>query len=47
MGDRKFVCENPKRDFPKKIVYEWEESRRLKATVSGNGKAIDYFFIKN
>lgn len=35
--------ENPNHDFPKKIVYELND-RKLKATISGNGKSIDYFF---
>lgn len=38
-----FVCENPEHDFPKKITYELDGSR-LKAQISGNGKAIDYIF---
>lgn len=40
-----FVCENPDHDFPKKITYELDGSR-LKAQISGNGKAIDYWFEK-
>jgi len=44
--DRSFVCENPKHDFPKKIVYECD-GKNLKATISGDGKAIDYFFTKD
>lgn len=35
--------ENPKHDFPKKISYELIDSK-LKATVSGDGKSIDYLF---
>lgn len=38
-----FTCENPYHDFPKKIVYQLN-GNKLKATVSGNGKSIDYFF---
>ncbi|HRE66135.1 MAG TPA: DUF6265 family protein [Cyclobacteriaceae bacterium] len=38
-----FICENPEHDFPKKIVYQ-HEGNTMKATVSGNGKSIDYFF---
>lgn len=38
-----FVCENPQHDFPKKIAYR-REGRGMKATVSGNGKSIDYLF---
>ena len=39
------VFENPHHDFPKKIVYEWD-GQKLKATISGNGKSIDYWFEK-
>lgn len=35
--------ENSSHDFPKEIVYELIGSK-LKATISGNGKAIDYLF---
>lgn len=38
-----FTCENPQHDFPKKIVYQ-RDGNKLKATVSGNGKSIDYLF---
>jgi hypothetical protein len=38
-----FICENPEHDFPKKISYQLNGSK-LKATISGNGKSIDYFF---
>jgi len=38
-----FVCENPEHDFPKKISYQ-VEGAKLKAQISGNGKAIDYYF---
>jgi hypothetical protein len=44
--EKGFVCENPKHDFPKKIVYE-VDGKDLKATISGDGKSIDYFFKKN
>jgi len=40
-----FVCENPDHDFPKKIAYQLEGSN-LKATISGNGKSMDYLFKK-
>jgi hypothetical protein len=39
------VCENPEHDFPKKIAY-YLEGGNLKATISGDGKSIDYFFIR-
>jgi hypothetical protein len=40
-----FVCENPEHDFPKKISYELT-GNQLKATISGNGKYIDYLYLK-
>jgi hypothetical protein len=40
-----FVCENPKHDFPKKISYRLDGDK-LKATISGNGKEIDYLFVR-
>lgn len=43
--DKSFVCENPDHDFPKKIAYYFDGTK-LKATVSGNGKAIDYLFVR-
>lgn len=41
--DDEFVCENPEHDFPKVIAYKKEDGK-LKATISGNGKSIDYLF---
>ena len=43
--DMGFVCENPEHDFPKKIAYQ-REGNKLKATISGNGKAMDFLFIR-
>jgi len=43
--DHGFVCENPQHDFPKKISYQ-KEGNRIKATISGDGKSIDYLFEK-
>jgi hypothetical protein len=40
-----FVCENPEHDFPKKISYQLE-GNKLKAQISGDGKAMDYLFEK-
>ena len=40
-----FVCENEQHDFPKKITYS-VEGKTLKATISGDGKQIDYLFEK-
>jgi len=41
-----FVCENPDHDFPKKISYK-REGKTVKATTSGDGKSIDFLFVKN
>ena len=43
--DNEFVCENPDHDFPKQIAYI-RDGTKLKATISGNGKTIDYLFEK-
>lgn len=43
--DNSFVCENPEHDFPKKIAYTLTDGK-LKATISGDGKSIDYYFVK-
>ena len=40
-----FVCENPQHDFPKKIAYQ-KEGKKLRATISGDGKSFDYLFEK-
>ncbi|PTR00847.1 hypothetical protein C8P68_10175 [Mucilaginibacter yixingensis] len=40
-----FTCENPEHDFPKKITYQLE-GNRIKAAISGDGKAINYEFVK-
>lgn len=40
-----FVVENPKHDFPKKISYQLT-GNELKATISGDGKSMDYLFVK-
>ena len=40
-----FVCENPHHDFPKKISYQ-KDGEKIKATISGGGKSIDYLFEK-
>ena len=41
-----FVFENLSHDFPKKISYQ-QNGKLLKATISGDGKSIDYFFVRN
>lgn len=41
--DTGFICENPEHDFPKKITYEYKDNI-LKASISGSGKVIDYYF---
>lgn len=40
-----FTCENNDHDFPKKIVYE-KEDKKLKVTISGNGKSTSFLFEK-
>jgi len=40
-----FTCENFAHDFPKKITYA-RDNNFLKATISGEGKSIDYFFVR-
>jgi hypothetical protein len=45
LTNKGFVCENPKHDFPKKISYE-VNGKNLKATISGDGKAMEYLFVK-
>lgn len=46
LNDNGFVCENSSHDFPKKISYQLF-GNILKATISGDGKAIDYIFKRN
>jgi hypothetical protein len=46
VSNKGFICENPEHDFPKKIAYQLD-GNSLKAVISGDGKAIDYFFKKN
>jgi hypothetical protein len=41
-----FICENPAHDFPKRIAYSLEGDK-LKATISGGGKSIDYWFVRH
>ena len=41
-----FVCENPDHDFPKRISYK-KEGNNLKAITSGDGKSIDFLFVRN
>ena len=43
INEQGFTCENPEHDFPKKISYQ-REGNKLKATISGNGKEISYYF---
>ena len=45
INENEFSCENATHDFPKKITYT-RDGDFLKATISGNGKFIDYFFEK-
>jgi hypothetical protein len=41
--DDEFICENPEHDFPKKIAYKRKGDQML-ATISGDGKSIDFYF---
>lgn len=43
INEQGFICENPEHDFPKKISYQ-RDGNKLKATISGNGKEISYYF---
>jgi Domain of unknown function (DUF6265) len=45
ISDNGFVCENPQHDFPKMIAYQ-KDGNKIKATISGDGKSMDYFFEK-
>ena len=45
ISENGFTCENPEHDFPKKISYQ-KEGNKLKATISGNGRSVDYLFEK-
>jgi hypothetical protein len=45
MKENGFTCENMQHDFPKKIIY-LRDGNLLKATISGDGKSIDYLFEK-
>jgi len=43
ISEQGFTCENPDHDFPKKISYQLN-GKKLKATISGNGKEFSYYF---
>ena len=45
LTDNQFTCENPQHDFPKKISYQ-RNGNKLKAIISGDGKAMEYLFEK-
>jgi hypothetical protein len=45
ISDTGFVCENAAHDFPKKISYQMT-GNKLKVVVSGDGKSVDFEFIK-
>lgn len=40
-----FIAVNPKHDFPKKIAYFFRQDTMV-ATISGDGRVIDYVFQK-
>jgi hypothetical protein len=44
--DNSFICENPQHDFPKRIEYR-SEGTKLKATISGNERSIEYLFERS
>ena len=44
-NDTLFTVENPKHDFPKKIMY-WKENNLLKAEVSSEEATITFDFEK-
>jgi hypothetical protein len=43
LTDKSFVCENPQHDFPKKISYTLNGDDLI-ATISGDGRSVDYIF---
>ncbi len=45
ISDMGFVCENAAHDFPKKISYQMT-GNKLKVVVSGDGKRVDFEFMK-
>ena len=45
INENGFACENLEYDFPKKIEYK-RQGNKIKATISGNGRAIEYVFKK-
>jgi hypothetical protein len=45
LTENSFICENPQHDFPKKISYQ-KDGDKLKAVISGDGKSIEYLFVK-
>lgn len=46
-NDTGFTAENPTHDFPKKIKYVYSKNEnQLTATISGDGKTIDFQFQK-
>jgi len=46
ISDNGFVCENLEYDFPKRIEYR-KQGNKIKATISGDGKFIDYVFKRD
>ena len=46
MKPNSFVCQNPAHDFPKMIAYSLKD-KKLTATISGNGKSMEYVFERN
>lgn len=44
--DTSFICENPKNEFPKKILY-YKDNNQLKAEVSSEDFKIDFVFERH
>lgn len=45
-NNNEFVFINKKHDFPKKIIYNFQNENLLAATVSGNDKSISFKYVK-
>ena len=45
ISDNEFICDNPEHDFPKKIHYK-RDGNKMTAVISGNGKSIEFLFVK-
>jgi len=43
---RNLIFENKYHDFPKKIIYKFISNTNLKASIEGNGKKIEFNFLR-